>query len=163
MKANTTAKTSVEIVSEALLAHEQKINALDAQATAAKNKLAEAAAAEMGKFAAQTAEVEAVRTRFSSAIERRNAIVEQIRVGTIQAEQQENYKSELDKIIVSNFGFTIEGRNPNAGVYWQTLQNFPHAVTSPLVLERLYPWIEARKGELAVVDAELAELAKSAK
>ena len=156
-----TLETSIEKVSRIIAAQESLLTDADAKSAAERDALAARQAADAAKLAPFVESTKGLKNTLNSLLEKRDTLVEQLRIGRHQLTQQKPLVDDYERLVTANFGHFHAEKNP--GVFLELLTNRPANLLALQIVPRLETWITAKENELAEVEAEIAALAETAK
>jgi hypothetical protein len=146
-------------ISDLIAEHETALSAETEKAIAMQDGISAAATAEIERLQPWKESLNQVRAQFSQLGDQHRTLIESIRIGRIQIEQQLVFCAEREAIVSAIFN------NPNSTPtsFWNMMVVKPHLQYAPRLVEEFRALLDKKTAELQDLENEIVAYSESAK
>ena len=151
----------VSSVEKVVAQHRNILAQAEAKASAERDDLATAQVSDRARMAPIAQAAADLTNRLGELTSRREALLEEIRIGTSQLAQQKSQADEFTFLVTGNFGHPHAHGNP--GIFRQLMENRLHCLMAVTISPMLQAWLTEKGEALEETESQLAALAATAK
>ena len=151
----------ISVVERAVSAHDAVLHDANAKAAADRDALLSLQSQEAARLSPIATGAADLRNRLTELTSRHRELSEALKIGRWQLICQKKLEDEFRGLITRNLGHVYAYSNP--GIFMELLANRPAGLIATITVPMIEAWITEHESALEETEAQLAELARSAK